>query len=117
MAGAGTPSGQILCPPEAIPDGGGRGFVFGEGTSRWAVFVIRRGDDLSAFVNSCPHTGTPLDWLPDRFMSADGEHIQCATHGARFRIEDGFCIHGPCAGKSLERVDVAVREGRVVLAG
>lgn len=30
--------------------------------------------------------------------------ILCSAHGARFRIEDGFCSSGPCYGESLEAV-------------
>ena len=48
-------------------------------------------------------------------MSLDKSHILCATHGAEFRIEDGFCVLGPCRGQSLEPISVSVRDGDVVL--
>jgi nitrite reductase/ring-hydroxylating ferredoxin subunit len=38
-------------------------------------------------------------------------------HGARFRIADGYCVFGPCLGKSLAAVPVAVVDGMVVLNG
>jgi nitrite reductase/ring-hydroxylating ferredoxin subunit len=64
-------------------------------------------------VNSCPHIGTPLDWMPDRFLSADGSRIVCATHGAEFRITDGECLRGPCFGERLERVVIQIKDGTV----
>jgi nitrite reductase/ring-hydroxylating ferredoxin subunit len=112
----------LLCRLADIPDGGGpngegRGFWFGADTARFGVFLIRRGGDIYAYENSCPHRGTPLDWRPDRFLDRDGSHILCATHGALFRIADGFCLSGPCAGAALRRVAVVRRGDAFYLAG
>ncbi len=106
---------HVLCVAADIPDGSGRGFVFGTGTGRRAVFVIRRGPDVYAYENSCPHVGTPLDWIPDQFLDRDGSHILCSTHGALFRIEDGHCVSGPCAGDALKPVAVRVTDGQIVM--
>jgi nitrite reductase/ring-hydroxylating ferredoxin subunit len=59
--------------------------------------------------------GTPLDWKPDDFMSEDGDHIMCHTHGALFEIEDGFCVAGPCAGDNLQPVAVGLDDGGQVV--
>ena len=104
-----------LCRLDDVPEGGGKGFWFGEDTARFGVFLIRQGDDIHAYENSCPHRGTPLDWRPDRFLDRDGNHILCATHGALFRIEDGFCLSGPCAGASLRALAVTRRSGALYL--
>jgi len=106
----------FLCRLADIPEGGGRGFWFGADTARFGVFVIRQGNAVWAYANSCPHRGKPLDWLPDRFLDRDGRHILCATHGARFRIADGFCVSGPCAGSHLRPVEVLRRGARLFLA-
>ena len=107
-----------LCPLADIADGESNGFVVTRpGGERVAVLAVRRGAQVFAYVNSCPHTGAPLDFLPGVFLTLDKTLIQCATHGALFRIEDGFCIKGPCAGKSLVPVSVAVKDGTVHLAG
>jgi nitrite reductase/ring-hydroxylating ferredoxin subunit len=45
-----------------------------------------------------------LNWMPDQFLDLEGRYIQCATHGALFRFEDGLCLAGPCPGKRLEPV-------------
>jgi nitrite reductase/ring-hydroxylating ferredoxin subunit len=42
--------------------------------------------------------------VPDRFLDQKRERIVCAAHGARFAIEDGRCVSGPCLGDSLEIV-------------
>ncbi|KAG8463448.1 hypothetical protein KFE25_004959 [Diacronema lutheri] len=59
-----------------------------------------------AFVNRCPHAGTPLNYFPDAFHDRSGEYLMCATHGALFRQSDGLCVHGPCAGDSLTPLHV-----------
>ena len=59
-------------------------------------FLIRFNGNLRAYRNSCPHMGSPLDWLPGQFFSADGSQLVCHTHDARFNPADGGCISGPC---------------------
>ena len=79
-----------------------------------AIFVVRKGQSVRGYVNACPHQGTPLDWRPQGFMSEDGRHIQCTTHGALFEIENGRCIAGPCAGDGLTAVALTVDDDGVV---
>lgn len=93
-----------VCAFSDIIDGQAKGVTLGDGNRRLDILIARRGEHLFAYVNSCPHIGTPLDWQADRFMSADGAMLQCATHGARFRVEDGLCVFGPCMGRRLERL-------------
>ncbi len=104
-----------LCRLDEISDGGSKGFEFGAGTERFALFVIRRGTTLRAYENSCPHTRGPLDWVEDQFLSRDRNHILCATHGALFDIETGACLSGPCVGESLRTLRVWLEDGAVVV--
>ncbi|MDE1149370.1 MAG: Rieske (2Fe-2S) protein [Azospirillaceae bacterium] len=104
-----------LCRLDDIPDGQAKGISWGVGSAREDILVVRRGDAAYGYRNRCPHVGTSLDWTPGQFMSADGRHLHCATHGALFRVEDGFCVHGPCAGRSLSAVPVRVQDGAVLL--
>jgi nitrite reductase/ring-hydroxylating ferredoxin subunit len=76
---------------------------------------VRRGGNVVVYVNSCPHIGTPLDWLPDRFLSLDGSRIVCATHGAEFTIEDGECLAGPCLGERLDAVMIEIKDGLILV--
>jgi nitrite reductase/ring-hydroxylating ferredoxin subunit len=77
--------------------------------------VIRKNETLYAYRNRCPHTGVNLNWLPDQFLDLNGEYIQCAMHGALFRIDDGYCVYGPCAGASLEKLPLQCEQGKVYL--
>ena len=106
--------GRVLCRTDEIPEGGGRGFETGSGEFSRRVFVVRHQGALYAYRNACPHVGTPLDWVADRFFDPSGTKLQCATHGAQFRIEDGTCVAGPCAGKRLKPLAVTVSGDYVV---
>ena len=105
---------RVLCPLEAIADGGAKGLA-GPPGSFTGLLAVRRGGQAFVYVNACPHIGTSLNLLPDRFLSADGTRIVCATHGAAFRIEDGFCTEGPCAGDSLDAVPCEIEDGLVLV--
>lgn len=104
-----------LCGLDEIADGEARGFDFGRGAEPREVFLVRDGRRVRGYVNSCPHLGTPLEFNPDGFLTAGGDYILCSTHGALFRIEDGHCVAGPCAGQRLEAVALRIEAGEVLL--
>lgn len=106
-----------LCRLDELPDPGSRGFSLRTDAGLQDIFVVRRGEAVFAYLNCCPHTGSPLDWQPDQFLNLERSLIQCSTHMALFRIEDGHCLAGPCAGQGLEPVDVTVTDGWVEVAG
>ena len=81
------------------------------------ILVIKSRQGLKAFRDECPHLGVDLAWNPDAFMDADGEYIQCATHGALFEPTTGECVFGPCIGDRLKPVAVEVRDGAVWIDG
>ena len=99
-----------LCSLESIPDGSARGFELDADTP---VLVVRQGDRAWAYINRCPHVGVQLNWTPDQFMSMDNAFLQCSMHGAQFRIEDGFCIYGPCIGRSLQALPLTIDNGQI----
>lgn len=109
----GTARRQYLCHLLEIPDGRGKGVAYADLSGERELILLRRGDNVFAYENSCPHTGVTLNWQPDEFMSFDGLYIQCAMHGALFRINDGYCVYGPCAGQALRRVAVEICAGEV----
>ena len=109
-------AGVVLCRLDEIADPGARGFQFRAGEEEFAGFVVRRGDALAGYVDSCPHAGWPLAMTPDRYLTRDGAWILCSGHGALFRPGDGVCVAGPCAGRALEPWPVTSVEGEVVTA-
>ena len=104
-----------LCALDDIPDGEARGFPAAPG-GFIGLFAVRRGEGVRVYVNSCPHVGLPLEIQPDRFLDRQGILIVCSAHGARFRVEDGVCVSGPCLGEALEGVPAQIRDGQVFVA-
>lgn len=102
-----------ICRIDEIPLRGSRGFSVTTAGNIEDFFLVRMPSGVVAYRNSCPHTGGPLDWVPDQFLNLDGDLIQCATHDALFRIEDGACVKGPCAGRSLTAIPVEIEGQRV----
>jgi nitrite reductase/ring-hydroxylating ferredoxin subunit len=107
---------RVVCRLTEIDAHGARGFTIGGGDFPLRGFVVRVGDAVRGYVNRCPHAGHPLDLLPDRFLSPDGALILCSSHGALFEKASGYCVAGPCAGRSLMPVQLEVRSGFVLLA-
>ena len=104
---------QKICNLDEFPASGCVEFTLhGEGRD-FPCFLVRHEGGLSAYRNCCPHTGAPLNWNPNVFLNVEGTLIQCAIHGAQFRINDGHCLYGPCAGQSLDPVSVVMNEGEV----
>ena len=64
-------------------------------------FVVNHDGHFRAYVNCCPHVGTPLDLWPNEFFSEDGRALICSTHGAVFEPISGRCTAGPCVGDRL----------------
>jgi len=107
---------QLLMALDEVEDGASRGFKVWRRGEMLDGFLVRQGDRVHAYVNSCPHTGAPLDWTPDQFLDLSGRLIQCAIHGARFDIRSGLCVEGPCVNRYLQEIPVVIRNRTVYLA-
>jgi nitrite reductase/ring-hydroxylating ferredoxin subunit len=78
------------------------------------AILLSSEDDVTAWRNCCQHQRhVPLD-PGDGAVLREGELV-CTRHGATFGAEDGHCTYGPCAGASLETVEVSVEDGTVYL--
>jgi nitrite reductase/ring-hydroxylating ferredoxin subunit len=106
---------RVVCRSADVEEGQARGYVVGEGAGQIDLILARRDGVLLGYVNSCPHQGVPLETFPDKFLTADGSQFICSAHGARFRVEDGFCVSGPCEGKSLRTLAFSIVDGAVVI--
>lgn len=104
-----------ICRADEIPDNSARGFSVARPGSTLDIFIVRKGKQFYGYVNRCPHTGVNLEWQSDDFLESDASLIRCSTHGARFRISDGFCIYGPCNGQYLTAVTLSVENDRIRL--
>ncbi|MBO9712041.1 Rieske (2Fe-2S) protein [Sphingomonas sp.] len=111
-----TPPDVTLGPLDLIPDGAARNFVLEMKAGRFHGFVVRRGGEVHGYVDRCAHMALPLAQTLDAYLTPDGSLIQCSWHGALYRIEDGLCVGGPCAGARLAAWPVAVRDGMIVTA-
>lgn len=77
-----------------------------------SLCVVQNGGVVRVYENRCAHMGAPMDWEDGRFLDTSGTAIICALHGARFRIDNGQCISGPCpAGAGLTPVKTVVENG------
>ncbi|HEY7254621.1 MAG TPA: Rieske 2Fe-2S domain-containing protein [Methylomirabilota bacterium] len=70
------------------------------------VAVFRRGEELLAIGNDCPHQGGSLcdGWV-------EGDIVVCPLHGWEFDMRTGACMTVP--GESVARY-IATVEGRTV---
>ena len=102
---------------DELDDPGCREFTIGDGNWPFRGFVVRKGGEVYAYQNSCVHVGHPLNWSPNRFLTKDGNALICASHGATYEVETGYCFAGPGSGRTLRRVDVVVRDGVVYVTG
>jgi len=105
---------RLLCALADLADGQSRGLLREGNDDR--VFAVRRGHEVFVWLNDCPHNHRPLEFMQDRFLSADGGHIVCYAHSAHFDIRTGACFAGPCEGDRLIPVRSRVADGAVWIA-
>lgn len=89
-------------------------FHFKRGNVAEEGFVLRFGECLVAFANSCPHWSVDLDYGTGDFYDGALKRIVCKNHGALFHPQTGACEWGPCSGESLERFEL-ITEGNDVI--
>jgi nitrite reductase/ring-hydroxylating ferredoxin subunit len=82
----------------------------GCGRPREALIVRDAAGVVRAYLNLCRHLPIPLD-ASGQFL-VDGL-LQCGTHGARYQLEDGLCVSGPCRGASLQALDLVIEGSRL----
>lgn len=66
---------------------------------------------IRAYRNLCRHLPVPLDGGTGEVLSDDGAHLICGTHGATYRLTDGYCVEGPCEGLALHRLQHREQDG------
>ena len=61
-----------ICDLNQLIDPGSRVFALLQDGAEVEGFVVYKDGHVSAFVNSCPHTGAPLNWCPHQFLGCGG---------------------------------------------
>jgi nitrite reductase/ring-hydroxylating ferredoxin subunit len=110
-------AGTRLCAESEVAVGQGKEIVFGEGKDAFRIVLFRVRERVVAYHNCCPHFSLPLNYEPNLFHILDDALLMCAHHTAMFRIEDGACFDGPCAGARLTPVDLGFDAGGLYVAG
>lgn len=88
-----------------------------DGTPREALVLRGSDGEVRAYLNRCQHIPIPLDSGTRQFLDRDKRYLECMTHGAIYRLDDGVCVGGPCRGERLRHVYVRSTAGRVTVSG
>jgi len=78
-------------------------------------FVVRFRGKPYAYVNQCAHVPVELDWDEGEFFTSQKDYLICATHGAHYQPDTGFCVMGPCKGKRLKAIEVTEQNQQIVI--
>ena len=113
---AATARRHVVCRSrELVERGRGIRFTVSRRGEVVPAFVVRFNNKAHAYLNRCAHRMLELDWNAGDFFDAFGDHLLCATHGARYAPASGVCIGGPCARAGLVKLAVIEENGDVCL--
>lgn len=107
---------RLICTSAELAEGGdGVRFDLAGPEGGVPAFAVRWHGAVCAYVNRCAHVPVELDWQPGRFFDDSGLYLICATHGALYNPDDGYCVAGPCRGGRLAPLPVVERDDAVYL--
>jgi nitrite reductase/ring-hydroxylating ferredoxin subunit len=104
-----------ICMISDLNDPGAKGFAVMHRGQLIEGIVVHWQGHWYGYRNVCPHTGVNLDWLPDQFFDLQQRYLHCSLHGALFKPDNGYCVHGPCASESLAALPLRIAAQRVYL--
>lgn len=105
---------HLICPSAALEEGGcGVRFEVDWFGQVEPAFVLRFRGQVHAYLNRCAHVPVQLDWQEGMFFDSDARYLICATHGALYEPDSGYCVLGPCRGKRLVPIGVQEVDGQV----
>ena len=81
-------------------------------TREVTALVLKHSEDVAVYLDLCPHNKIMLSQTGN-YLSDDGQRLMCEAHGASFKLDDGSCDRGPCAGETLARVPFELVDGSV----
>lgn len=106
----------FLCRIDELADPGTKNVVLGQGENELDIIIVQTNRSRHAYINCCPHQFIPLETFPNHFLTEDKKYFVCSGHGARFALNTGECVRGPCLGKHLDRLLIEERDGAIYLA-
>ena len=77
-------------------------------STRNFIMLFPHAGTFRAFINVCPHQGRSLNHAPDQFLFSPEKLLVCSHHGARFELDSGECVDGPCRGARLRPVKISL---------
>lgn len=89
-----------------LTDASAVAFPFRYRNREWQGLLICHQGRYYSYLNECRHVPIPLDLSSGDYFSVDKTQLQCHSHGALFDIPTGYCVDGPCQGKSLFPLEV-----------
>jgi nitrite reductase/ring-hydroxylating ferredoxin subunit len=112
------PSLKFICDSAAIieADVGLRFNLDMGGSEPVACFAIRFNQQVYAYLNQCMHLPVELDWNHGEFFDKQARYLICATHGALYEPDTGYCVAGPCAGKYMRSLKVVEQDDKVYIS-
>lgn len=109
-------SGRIICTsPELAEKSTGVRFSLPELGQHVTGFAVRFDGKVYAYVNRCAHVPVELDWNEGEFFDAGRSYLVCATHGALYAPDTGYCEMGPCKGLNLQAIEVVELDNRIMI--
>jgi nitrite reductase/ring-hydroxylating ferredoxin subunit len=111
-----TAPGEWRCATVSVPPGRTATFRLECGGRSVSGFVLNFDGRYHAYLNRCPHVGTPLDLWPNEFFTEDGRALICSTHGAIYEPATGLCTAGPCVGDRLTSLPLTVEGATLVVS-
>jgi nitrite reductase/ring-hydroxylating ferredoxin subunit len=116
VSGMNIDSNTVVLNSKDLEDGGkGLRFALPALGQNVTGFVVRFKGIPYAYVNQCAHISVELDWEHGDFFTAHQDYLICSTHGAHYRPDNGFCVMGPCKGKSLKPLKVTEQNGQIII--
>jgi len=87
-----------------------------DGLPIMAILLRNERGSIVAYRNLCRHLPIPLDAGTGELLSDDGAHLVCRTHGATYRVLDGYCVAGPCEGLALHPLFIREETGEIYVS-
>lgn len=104
----------FVCAVDQLTTGVIRSAHLGHDDSGLPIMALVLRDNtgkVRAYRNLCRHLPVPLDGGTGDLLTEDGVHLVCGTHGATYRLSDGYCVEGPCEGLALHRLRCREEDG------